>query len=65
MWTMGKRGHMVDHGGSVLDRLSIAAIKHHDLIELGKIWKKLRRRVDPWEDQQSQLTWTPLRSLRH
>jgi hypothetical protein len=56
---------MVDHGGSVLDRLSIAAIKHHDLIELGKIWKKLRRRVDPWEDQQSQLTWTPLRSLRH
>jgi hypothetical protein len=28
------------------------------VVELGKTWKKLRRRVTPWEDQQSQLTWT-------
>jgi hypothetical protein len=27
--------------------------------ELGKSWKKLRRRAAPWEDQQSQLTWNP------
>ena len=29
------------------------------LVELGKGWTKLWRRVTPWEDQQSQLTWTP------
>jgi hypothetical protein len=27
-------------------------------VELGKCWKKLRRRVTLEEDQQSQLTWT-------
>jgi hypothetical protein len=29
------------------------------VVEMGKGWKKLRRRTTPWEDQQSQLTWTP------
>jgi hypothetical protein len=29
------------------------------VVELGKGWKKLRRRVTLKEDQQSQLTWTP------
>jgi hypothetical protein len=29
------------------------------VVELGKGWKKLRRRMTLWEDQQSQLTWTP------
>jgi hypothetical protein len=29
------------------------------VVELGKIWKKLRRRATLKEDQQSQLTWTP------
>jgi hypothetical protein len=26
--------------------------------ELGRRWKKLRRRAKLWEDQQPQLTWT-------
>ena len=29
------------------------------VVELGKGWKKLRRRAALWEDQKSQLTWTP------
>jgi hypothetical protein len=29
------------------------------VIELGKSWKTLRRRMTLKEDQQSQLTWTP------
>jgi hypothetical protein len=29
------------------------------VVELGKGWKKLRRRVALYEEQQSQLTWTP------
>ena len=29
------------------------------VVELGKGWKKLRRRITPEEDQQSQLTWIP------
>jgi hypothetical protein len=29
------------------------------MVELGKEWKKLRRRATLKEDQQSQLTWTP------
>jgi hypothetical protein len=29
------------------------------VVELEKGWKKLRRRVTPEEDQQSQLTWNP------
>ena len=34
------------------------------VVEWGRGWKKLRKRVTPKEDQQSQLTWPP-RSLRH
>jgi hypothetical protein len=34
------------------------------VVELGKGWKKVRRRATLEEDQESQLTWT-LRSLRH
>jgi hypothetical protein len=33
------------------------------LVKLGKGRKKLRRRANPWKDQQSQLTWTPEVSL--
>jgi hypothetical protein len=29
------------------------------VVELGESWKKLRRRANLLEDQQSQLTWTP------
>jgi hypothetical protein len=29
------------------------------VVELGKSWKKLRRRAALEEDQQSQLTWNP------
>jgi hypothetical protein len=29
------------------------------VVELGRGWKKLRRRVTLWEDQQFQLTWPP------
>jgi hypothetical protein len=29
------------------------------VVELGKDWKKLKRRVIPLGDQQSQLTWNP------
>jgi hypothetical protein len=29
------------------------------VVELGKGWKKLRRRAVQQEDQQSQLTWIP------
>jgi hypothetical protein len=28
------------------------------VVELGKSWKKLRKRAAPWEDQQSQFIWT-------
>jgi hypothetical protein len=28
------------------------------VVQLGKSWKKLSRRAAPWEDQQSQLSWT-------
>jgi hypothetical protein len=34
------------------------------VVELGKTWKKLRKRAAPCEDQQSQLTWTANFSLR-
>jgi hypothetical protein len=34
------------------------------VLELGKSWKKLRRRTTPQEDQQSQLTWTSGSSQR-
>jgi hypothetical protein len=29
------------------------------VVELGKSWKKLRRRANLYENQQSQLIWTP------
>jgi hypothetical protein len=29
------------------------------MVELGKGWRKLRRRVIPYENQLSQLTWIP------
>jgi len=29
------------------------------LVELGKSWRKLRRRTTLKEDQQTQITWTP------
>ena len=37
------------------------------VVELGKRWKKLRRRATMCGDQQSQLTWTPeiSRTLDH
>jgi hypothetical protein len=29
------------------------------VVELGKSWKKLKKRATLWEDQWSQLTWNP------
>ena len=28
-------------------------------VDGGKIWKKLRRKMSPWENQQSPVTWSP------